>query len=116
MNADTREDILWSHGDHFHGSLRLRVGETLPLLVQFLPEFQEAHDSPPDSLRFTLADEPEYTLRVTLADATIARWEGDRSLGWLFGQYAGTTRVTIQVRRKGRLIYEAPGVPVAVVP
>ena len=116
VSAETGEDILWSHGDHFHGALRVGVGEVLPLLVEFLPRYQDAHDAPPESLRFTLAQEPEYRLRAIFADATIARWEGDRHRVQLAGNHEGTTRVTVQVRRTGRLIYEAPGAQVYVNP
>lgn len=114
MSAETGEDILWSHGDHFHGALSVGVGEVLPLLVEFLPRYQDAHGAPPDSLRFNLAEEPEYLLRAIFADATIARWEGDRYHVQLTGNHAGTTQITVQVRRTGRLIYEAPGVRVLV--
>ena len=116
VDAESGEDLLWSHGDHFHGALRVRVGEVLPLLVEFLPRYQDAHDAPPDSLRFTLVEEPEYRLRAIFADATIARWEGDRHHVHLAGNYEGTTRVTVQVRRAARLIYEAPGAKVHVNP
>lgn len=106
--------IFYSHGDHWHGALRVETGGERTLRVYFIAEYQESHGSPPQDLWFTLEDETEYRLRVTIHDPTLASWTGGRHEGLLAGKYPGSTGATIEILRGTRVVWTVPTVPVVV--
>lgn len=112
--SDATGDVAYSHGDHWHGSLRVGRGETRPFRLTFVGRTQGSHDAPSQSARFSIVDRPEYTMHITFEDATLARWQGRTDAGTLTGQYVGGTRIIIGVRFQGRLILAAPPVGLVV--
>jgi len=111
--SDATGDVAYSHGDHWHGSLRIARGETREYRLSFVRRTQASHDAPVAAERFTIAGRPAYTLHVTFEDATLVRWQGSTDVGTMTGQYPGGTRATFAVRFEGRLVFVPP--PVALV-
>lgn len=103
--------VAYSHEDHWHGTLRLRPGETLPLRA-YLSESEDSHDVP--ASRFTLEGRAEYALRVTVADPAVATWDGDRFALTVRARQVGSARTGFAVVRGAAVIFEAPRVLVVV--
>lgn len=107
-------EVAYSHGNHWHGSLRVRRGELRPLRVWLVGRNQGSHDTPAEDEWFAIEEETEYVLQVTMEDPTIARWVGGGHQGALEGTHPGTTRASVAVYRRHREIFRAPPVPVVV--
>ena len=103
--------VAYSHGDHWHGTVRVPAGGTLALRAAFT-DAEDGHDEP--ASRFTLEAHPDYTLRVTAADPTVAAWAGDRVALTVRGLRAGSARTDFVVARGGTTVYDAPRVLVVV--
>jgi hypothetical protein len=103
-------DVAFSHIDHWHGAPVVWQGGTAGYTLNFTSILMppDDHDAPPVEQWFTLADHPEYDLRVVIQDTTLARWTGDSVRGTLHGLRAGASIISFVVRRGTTTIYEAP--------
>lgn len=113
INDPVSGDIAYSHGDHWHGSIRLLRNEVRPHRFYFISRTQSSHDAPPADARITLQQHPDYAVRVTFEDATLARWSGGTFSGDFIGQYPGGTRVIFSVYFGATQVFASP--PVAIV-
>jgi hypothetical protein len=107
-------DVAYSHGDHWHGALRLGYGEARPFRMLFVPETQASHDAPDAARRITLSTRPDLRLRLDFEDATIVRWVGDATSGTFVGQYPGATRVVFSVWHGATVLWRSPPVSILV--
>ncbi len=103
--------VAYSHDDHWHGAVRLRVGEALALRASFT-ELEGGHELP--EARFTLDAHPGHALRVTVADPAVASWADDGGVLTVRGLRVGSTRTDFVVVRGATVVYDAPRVMVAV--
>jgi hypothetical protein len=116
INDPLTGDVAYSHGDHWHGALRLIYGDTRRHRMYFVERGQASHDAPDSSQRITLVGHPELQFRVEFEDPTLARWVGDGVEGVFVGQYPGGTRVLFSVWFGAQTIFRAPPVAVVVRP
>ncbi|MCA2985184.1 hypothetical protein [Gemmatimonas sp.] len=116
INDPLTGDVAYSHGDHWHGALRLVYGDTRRHRIFFVERGQASHDAPDSSQRITLRARPDLQFRVEFEDPTLARWVGDGVEGAFLGQYPGGTRVLFSVWFGAQTVFRAPPVAVVVRP
>jgi predicted small secreted protein len=104
-------ELIFSHRDHWHGAPLVRLSQQgLRLEMHFVDASMapDDHDPPPMEAWFTLADHPDYSVHAVIQDPTLARWEGDRTVGTLTGLRTGASLITFVIRRGTTTIWEAP--------
>jgi hypothetical protein len=116
INDPLTGDVAYSHGDHWHGAIRLVYGDSRRHRVFFVTRGQASHDAPDSSQRITLAGRPDLLFRPEFEDPTLARWVGDAVEGTFIGQYPGGTRVLFTVWFGAQPVFRAPPVAVVVRP
>ncbi|GEM_PF-1804134 len=100
----------YSHRDHWHGSLVVDRGGTSDYDI-FFSEIQlpaDDHDVPPVERWFTLADHPDYSIRVVVEDESLAEWTGTSIQGRLHGRVEGASRLSFVVLRGPTTVFESP--------
>ncbi|HEV2132564.1 MAG TPA: hypothetical protein VGR27_15725 [Longimicrobiaceae bacterium] len=105
-----------SHADHWHGALEIQRDQPLELRIYLVSSGSPTTEPPPRSAWFTLQNEPEYTLRVTIADPTVMTWQGERYQATITGRRTATTTARIYVQEGDRTVYDASSVVVIVDP
>lgn len=113
LTDSTGQAVAYSHGDHWHGFVRVRRGEQQELRAYFTPQSIE-DPGEPLTVRFTLESHPDYVLRTTTANPSVASWDGDRFALTVHGRAAGSTGTSFVVRRGSTTVYEAPPTSVIV--
>jgi len=116
INDPLTGDVAYSHGDHWHGALRLVYGDTRRHRIFFVTRGQVSHDAPDSTQRITLSARPDLQFRAGLEDPTLARWVGDGVEGTFVGQYPGGTRVLFSVWYGAQTVFRAPPVAIVVRP
>ncbi len=116
INDPLTGDVAYSHGDHWHGALRLIYGDSRRHRVFFVARGQASHDAPDSSQRMTLIGRPDLNFRAEFEDPTLVRWVGDGVEGTFVGQYPGGTRVLFSVWFGAQSVFRAPPVAVVVRP
>jgi hypothetical protein len=105
--------VAYSHADHWHGFVRVRRGEQQVLRAYFAAQpVGDSHEAP--TVRFTLESHPDYLLRTTTVDPTVASWEGDRFVLTVRGGTPGSTGTSFVVRRGSTTVFQAPPTSVVV--
>jgi hypothetical protein len=116
INDPLTGDVAYSHGDHWHGALRLVYGDTRRHRIFFVARGQASHDAPDSTQRMTLVGRPDLLFRAEFEDPTLVRWVGDGVEGAFVGQYPGGTRVLFSVWFGAQTAFRAPPVAVVVRP
>jgi hypothetical protein len=108
--------IYYSHIDHWHGFPVVSNGGSLTLRKYFVrvSPHPDDHEIPSRDLWFSLAAHPELNTRVVLSDQSVAGWQGTSTEGTITGRRAGSTPMSIVVRRSTTTLYEAPPLNVVV--
>lgn len=117
--VDSAGQVVYSHADHWHNfPVYVKTDGKADLDVHFIadPKPADQHDEPSRATWFSLGGHPEYRLRVTFEDPTLAAWEGDATRGRLTGRFPGSTRATFVVLRDGATQYQSPPLPIVVRP
>ena len=73
INDPLTGDVAYSHGDHWHGALRLIYGDSRRHRVFFVARGQASHDAPDSSQRMTLIGRPDLNFRAEFEDPTLVR-------------------------------------------
>lgn len=105
-----------SHADHWHGALEVQHDQPLELRIYLVSRGSPTTEPPPQQEWFTLQNEPEYTLRVTVGDPSVATWQGDRYEATITGSRVANTTARIYVQEGDRTVYDASSIVVIVDP
>lgn len=103
--------VAYSHDDHWHGTVRARVGQTIALRAYVVSaDAPDAGHDIPDRQFWTAIDDlpAEYSLRVTSDDETVARWTADRGALALASDRVGAALTTVTVLRGTTTRYQSP--------
>lgn len=99
----TQDNTTWSTP-----GFELVVDDSMPVVVR-LVDFR--------GTEFDLADRSrEYSIRVQAENTAAVQWEPRRTVGWLRGFVAGTTRIRFQVWHTDHPDFISPWLPVTVRP
>lgn len=114
----TQTAVAYSHNDHWHGVLRLELGDTDEYTVYFLDEPMGVadHSLPEASRWIELPAEGGYALQGVVEDGAVATWAGGASDGRLSALSEGGTHISFVVLKGGTTIYQAPPLGLAVTP
>ncbi|MEK9508931.1 hypothetical protein WI460_12115 [Gemmatimonadota bacterium Y43] len=114
----TRNAVAYSHHDHWHGVLRLELGDAAEYTIYFLDEPMGVadHSLPDSSLWIELPSEGGYALQGVVEDGAVATWTGGAGDGRLSALSEGGTHVSFVVLKGGTTIYQAPPLGLAVTP
>lgn len=116
--VDGGGNVMYSHGDHWHGFPVVPAGGTIAIEQYFVARGTAAgdHETPPREEWFTLGDKPaELRTQVVVTDQSLVAWSGDRVRGAFAGQgRSGATSVTFIVYRGTTTLRQMPALPIAV--
>ncbi len=103
-----------SHADHWHGLLEIRKDQPMDLRVYLTSRSSPTPEPPPQSSWFTLQNEPDYSLRVTVGDPSVVTWQGDRHQATIAGLRVANTTARIYVQEGDRTVYDSSSIVVIV--
>ncbi len=103
-----------SHADHWHGALEIQRDQPLELRVYLTSRSSPTPEPPPQSTWFTLQNEPDYTLEVTLGDPSVVTWQGDRYEATVTGRRTAVTTARIYVEEGDRTVFDGSSIVIIV--
>lgn len=102
--------VVYSHDDHWHGTLRATVGQPAVYEVWIVPDTAPGlgHDVPPRESWVRPSSEPGLSVRVTSDDEAVAVWSGSGDTATLTANVVGTALTTVVVLDGSTTRYQSP--------
>lgn len=115
--------VAYSHGDHWHGTIRTTAGQTTTLNAWLVMEEHDDHDHDhedhdhddhghdvPEEDRWARASEMGMTLRITSDNEAVASWSGSGDVVSLSSDESGAALTTVVVLDGTTTMYQSPSV------
>ncbi|MFN3596429.1 MAG: hypothetical protein ACK41D_04060 [Rubricoccaceae bacterium] len=105
--------VAYSHDDHWHGTIRGRVGQDVVLHAWVVPQGSPdvGHDTPPRATWQRLSEHAGHAFRVTSDNEAAARWSVQGDVLTLEAREPGTALTTVVVLRGTTTRYQSPPAP-----
>jgi hypothetical protein len=122
--TDVAGDVVaYSHGDHWHGTVRTTAGQTTTLDAWLVMEEHEDHDHEdhdddhdhgdhgvPEENRWARPSAMGMTLRITSDNEAVASWTGTGDVVTLASAESGAALTTVVVLDGSTTVYQSPSV------
>lgn len=112
--------LAYSHGDHWHGTLRTTAGQTTTLDAWLVMEEHDHDDhdhgdddhghSAPERDRWARPSAQGMTLRITSDNEAVATWSGTGDVVTLASSEAGAALTTVVVLDGTTTVFQSPSV------